>query len=208
MSSALRRANRRLDKRVGRGSGTVTVDGRGSTWGSTGLLVGGQGNGTLIVTNGGTVSDGAGYGYIGYGPSSIGVATVAGAGSIWNNSESLYVGYYGTGTLNVANGATVNSTNGFLASARPTAAGTVTVDGPGSTWANAGICTLNNGMLRITNGGAVTVTGGGLPNGLGITIYSNSATTGILTVDGAGSSFTNTTSLLRLVAPVPTEQWT
>ena len=43
----------------------VTVDGAGSTWTNSGILyVGNYGSGTLIITDGGTVS--SGYGYIGY----------------------------------------------------------------------------------------------------------------------------------------------
>ena len=60
------------------------------------LNVGLQGNGTLYIRNGGTVS--SQYGYIAYDFSPV-TSSVAidGSGSAWNNSGMLYVGYGYTG---------------------------------------------------------------------------------------------------------------
>ena len=44
------------------------------------------------------------HGYIGYNSGSTGTVTVDGAGSKWTNSGGLYVGYSGSGTLNITNG--------------------------------------------------------------------------------------------------------
>ena len=66
-------------------TGTATVDGAGSTWtNSSDLYVGASGNGTLIIRNGGAVSNGIGY--IGIDSGTTGAATVDGAGSTWTNS--------------------------------------------------------------------------------------------------------------------------
>ena len=66
-------------------TGTVTVDGTGSTWTNSGdLYVGYYGNGTLNITGGGAVSNTNGY--IGYNSGSTGTVTVDGTGSKWTNS--------------------------------------------------------------------------------------------------------------------------
>jgi T5SS/PEP-CTERM-associated repeat protein len=102
-------------------SGTVTVDGKSSNWTSaTNLYVGGGessvysymppngGNGTLSITNGGSVTSSRGY--IGCSTGSNGVATVSGSNSKWNISSDLYVGKSGNGTLNIADGGIVSAT--------------------------------------------------------------------------------------------------
>ena len=94
-------------------------------------------------------------GWLGYTATGTGVATVDGAGSTWTNTGPLYIGYYGTGTLNITNGGAVNSGGGSFSGS----GSTVTVDGTGSQW-NNNIGFLNvNGTLNISNGGAVTATG-------------------------------------------------
>ena len=54
-------------------------------------------------------------------------------------ADYLYVGYYGTGTLNITNGGTVASATGYLGY-NSGSAGVATVDGTGSTWtSNSGL---------------------------------------------------------------------
>ncbi len=66
-------------------TGTVTVDGAGSTWTNSGdLVVGDSGTGTLTIQNGGAVSNVIGV--LGFLAGSTGTATVDGAGSAWTNS--------------------------------------------------------------------------------------------------------------------------
>jgi T5SS/PEP-CTERM-associated repeat protein len=64
------------------------------------------------VTAGGQISSVGGY--LGYCPGASGVATISGSGSQWTNSNCLYVGYSGSGTLNVASGSQVTSSYGYL----------------------------------------------------------------------------------------------
>ena len=74
-----------------------------TTWGSnTTGYIGRTDDGTLDITNGGVVNNGSSY--IGHEPSSTGVVTVDGTGSMWTNRRSLYVGHNGSGTLNITNG--------------------------------------------------------------------------------------------------------
>jgi T5SS/PEP-CTERM-associated repeat protein len=84
-------------------TGTVTVDGNGSTWSSIFFEVGLSGTGTLTIRNGAVV-DGS-DGIIGGDPGSTGTVTVDGAGSSWTLDFAFLVGVEGTGTLTIRNGA-------------------------------------------------------------------------------------------------------
>jgi subtilase-type serine protease len=92
-------------------TGTVLVDGTGSSWTNTGeIYVGDKGTANLAVTGGGTVtSNGA---YIGYDTSGIGTVSVDGMGSQWNSTASVTVGGDGTGVLTIANEGTVSLAGG------------------------------------------------------------------------------------------------
>jgi T5SS/PEP-CTERM-associated repeat protein len=142
-------------------SGTVTVDGAGSTWtNSSSLLVGYEGTGELDVVRGGSVSDGF-EGWIGYSSGSSGTVTIDGDGSSWTNARIIYVGYKGAGELNVLNGGSVSSnTDGYIGS-QSDSDGTVTVDGDGSTWTNSGGLYIGGRSTGAGGSGVVTVGNGG-----------------------------------------------
>jgi T5SS/PEP-CTERM-associated repeat protein len=89
------------------------------------------------------------------------VVAVNGAGSAWNNSGSLFVGYNGTGTLKINNGGTISNTDGYIGR-NSTSTGTVTVDGAGSIWTNTDDLYVGfdgQGTLTISNKGLVSVKG-------------------------------------------------
>jgi T5SS/PEP-CTERM-associated repeat protein len=96
-------------------TGTVTVDGAGSTLNLGGILfVGEQGAGTITVRNGGSVgfSSGAPSGaIIGGVAGSTGAVTVDGVGSTLTvtNGSLLVVGDDGIGSLTIANGGVVSA---------------------------------------------------------------------------------------------------
>jgi T5SS/PEP-CTERM-associated repeat protein/autotransporter-associated beta strand protein len=148
-------------------SGTVTVTGPGSTWTDNGdLLVADGGTGTLTVQNGGTVSDTRCV--IGNVSGSSGTVAVTGAGSTWTNSADLSVGGVGIGTLTIQNGGTVSDAAGTGSNVAAVigglsgSSGTVTVIGPGSTWASNGVLLVadeGTGTLTIQSGGLVHVGG-------------------------------------------------
>ncbi|MDX8493023.1 autotransporter outer membrane beta-barrel domain-containing protein [Mesorhizobium sp. VK22B] len=172
-------------------TGTVTVDGAGSTWANSGeLYVGEYGTGTLNIQNGGAVSNT--FGFIGFATGSIGTATVDGAGSTWTNFRNLIVGDAGTGMLTIQNGGKVSNSIGYIGYDLGST-GTVTVDGAGSSWTNSSlnyglyVGYAGTGTLNILNGGKVT-------NNLGI-ISSSPGSTGVVTVDGVGSSWSNFSNL-------------
>jgi T5SS/PEP-CTERM-associated repeat protein len=138
---------------------TATVTGEGSEWNNSGrMIVGYNGNGTLNITDGGVVSNtgiySMDYTTIGSNFDSVGVVTVTGKGSEWNNSGRLYVGSGGNGTLNIEAGGVVTNTDGSIGQ------GTVTVTGEGSEWNNSGRLTVgHNDILNITHEGTVNVNG-------------------------------------------------
>ena len=74
---------------------------------STGLRVGVSATGALTIQSGGTVSNTLGI--IGDNAGSTGTVIVDGAGSTWTNSNSLDIGSDGNGTLTIRNGGAVSS---------------------------------------------------------------------------------------------------
>jgi outer membrane autotransporter protein len=173
---------------------TVTVDDTETVSGQTwtvprpGLWVGNAGTGSLTISNGGKVT-GHEVGYLAVNSDANGTVTVTGAGSEWSNSNTLIVGYGGTGTLAVSNGGKVSSGSGSVG-AYVGATGTATVDGSGSTWTSSGSLTVGNagtGSLTVSNGGKVSNTNGAVGDLDG--------SNGTVTVAGSGSTWANSGSL-------------
>src|SRR5690606_26153184 len=116
--------------------GDVTVSGRdangnASTWTSGGqLLLGESGTGTLTIVDGGVVNSPSAV--IGNSSDGVGTVTVSGHdadgnASTWNNTNQLYIGGDGTGSLSVLDGGLVDSGQGLIGYG--TGTGSVTVSG-------------------------------------------------------------------------------
>jgi fibronectin-binding autotransporter adhesin len=92
-------------------NGAATVSGNASTWTNTSdLYVGYSGVGTLLINSGGHAT--ANNALLGYSSStSIGTATVTGAGSTWTITTALNVGTTGSGKLTVADAAKVTASS-------------------------------------------------------------------------------------------------
>jgi T5SS/PEP-CTERM-associated repeat protein/autotransporter-associated beta strand protein len=149
------------------GSSSVTVSGAGAA-----LSV--SGGNTVFGTVAGavsamTISNGAnvttGQDYIASSPGSTASVTVTGAGTLWTENASQIVGDQGTGSLTIANGATVNVSNGVFIGNNAGGVGSVLVTGAGSTYNvlnGSGILVdvRNVGSLTVANGGTVNATGG------------------------------------------------
>jgi T5SS/PEP-CTERM-associated repeat protein/autotransporter-associated beta strand protein len=198
--------------------GTATVTGAGTTWNSVGhLLVGNFGSGTLDILDGGHVDAATGDSstliHIGYATGSTGTVTVSGAGSQLQSHQSLLVGQSGFGVLNIDTGGAVIvatfadigeddggvgylnlSSGGTLSNSSSVlgwaagSAGHAAVDGAGSTW------TLTDGLyVGHSGGGTLSITDGGSVINLGTSnstiVGVNSGSTGSVTVDGNGSSW-------------------
>lgn len=161
------------------------------------------GDGSLTVNNGATLmNSGSGFfgsiggvnllrsnGYIGLNAGSAGVATVAGANSLWQNLSGLSVGFNGQGTLNIADGGKVTNVGGNLGS-NVGSTGIATVTGAGSLWQSSSsfrVGEYGQGMLNIADGGKVSSAG----NSIGY--YAGS--TGNVTVTGTGSLWESSAGL-------------
>lgn len=127
-------------------TGTVTVDGLGSQWlNRVGQLV----NGVLNIQRGGKVISN-GKSFLGYW--SPGTATVNGNDSLWTNGDHLYIGYSGSGTLNIQNGGTVKVGRGLSIMN----SGLVNLDG--GTLSAESLTRVGNGRFN-WSGGTLNITG-------------------------------------------------
>ena len=174
-------------------TGLVTVDGTGSTWDSGHLDVGHYGNAELQIKNGGVVT--SGIAQIGDWSGSTGKVTVEGNGSRWTTSDDLDVGNGGDGTLIITEGGVVDSGGRWnLIGGSIGKLGVVTVDGNSSRLTCSGHLTVGNGgsgTLSITSGGAVS----NYRSYIGHYAGSSGRSTGHVTVDGNGSTWTNNDDL-------------
>jgi outer membrane autotransporter protein len=148
---------------------TKGVEGPDSTLTDSGdAIIGGSGDGTLNVIDGGTVSDGATT--IGQNPGSTGTVDVTGPGSNLTDKGNAVIGQGGSGTLDVTNGGTVTDTNATVG-AQAGSSGIAIVDGAGSEWDNTGtldIGPVGSGVVEVLHAGTIVAHGGTTlgPNGV------------------------------------------
>ena len=143
--------------------GDATVTGTGSRWTNSGvLLVGGMGNGTLLVDAGGVVTAG-GYVVIGSRASSTSSATVRGADSTLSGVSEFTVGNFGNGTLLVEAGGAVSSTGVAIIGKFARSTGSATLNN--GTWTATGDVTVGQfgtGTLRVEAGGILSNVNGAI----------------------------------------------
>ncbi len=151
------------------------------------MLVGEAGTGTLNINSGGSMTANADVS-VGKATGSNGTVTVSGAGSSLITQYIFNIGDSGVGTLNISDGATVNSSGwDVLIAAAKGSTGTVAVDN--GTW------TVNGKLFVGFNGNAdLTVGNGGKLATASITTigWANDANPGraaTVTVMGAGSQW-------------------
>lgn len=165
-------------------SGSVTVDGKGSTLTGSDIVVGNGGTGTLIVSNGGTAVATKWTSIIAQSASSVGTATVTGAGSLWSNASNLFVAQNGAGSLTVSNGGAVSVAGNTVLGYQPGSVGTATVTGANSTWTSSSdmdVGRAGSGALTIANGGVVSVAGA-------VTLATMAGSVGTLNIGSAAGS--------------------
>jgi autotransporter family porin len=173
---------------IGRSTGStglVEVSGLGSQWdNSSYIYVGGGGDGTLNISQGGVVNNISGI--VGS-PTEIGsIATVSDAGSQWNNSGTLSIGSSGNGTLLIQRGGVVTSTGVAYIGNQAGSTGLVEVTDDGSQWNNNGnlsVGNLGDGTLNISQGGVVRSNSA--------YVGSSTDTGSVITVSGDGSQWIN-----------------
>ncbi len=161
-------------------------------WGSsTTLYVGETSVGSVTLDDGGSVD--SAYISVGDQSGSAGVITITGAETDWDNRHMLYLARFGDGVLNITDGGYLNTWGGCIIAENPGATGAISVSGAGSSfWSRSEknidfmIGYSGNAALDIT-GGASVHNGNSLPAQIGY----NAGSTGVVTVSGAGSLFTN-----------------
>ena len=177
------------------GAGTLSVPGFGSGAGPY-FFIGGQGNGSLTVEAGGTVTAGA-QTYVAEGSfgNGVGNLTITGAGSSYAANGGLYIGsdFNAQGTVNVEAGASLTGDirmGTFVAGSNST----LNVDGAGTTVTTVNFLTVGDfgsGTVNISNNATVSsnfTTLGGTATGDGTVNISSGATLtgGSLTVGSIG----------------------
>ena len=120
-------------------NGTLNITNGGSVDVTDYLCIGECSNGTLNITNGSVVCSWGSSCIIGQYLGSTGLVTVDGAGSFFGgipgDPQCLSVGYLGNGTLNITNGGLVDSLcSSCVIGQHLNSIGLVTVDGTGSFW--------------------------------------------------------------------------
>lgn len=179
------------------GGGVEIVDGAGGgtkpdPWviGDT-LIVGDTENGDLEIRNGGRVESTAGF--LGNNTGVQGGVLVRDAGSEWESSGQIWVGYEGTGVLSILQGAKVSDSTGNIAYGTQSY-GYVQVNGAGSEWANVNTVYVSEGgegYLDVLGGGKVTI------NGVSgsMRLANDPGGYGRVNVSGTGSEITGTGDL-------------
>jgi T5SS/PEP-CTERM-associated repeat protein len=173
---------------------TIVVSGTGSVMSNTfNTYIGNGGPGNLLViSNGGTVFDE--YGILADTASGDdNTALIDGTGSVWSNTQYVYVGLYGgTNQMRVTNGGAVIDGTGVIGYSNASPDNVVIINGAGSTWTTItnlfmGYMGANN-QLIVSNGGTVFSS-----NSYVGTYLPSSNNTVIVT--GAGSQWINTNVL-------------
>ena len=157
-------------------NGTATISGIGSKWISGQALVGMYGTGTLNVNSGGAFSTNGSNLYIAdasgqtSATASIGTVNLDGSGTTATAAQ-IVVGFTGTGTVNITNGATLSTSGTYdIVGNLLHTSGTVNVNGAGSAWNDAYLMIGNDsyavgnvgaGTVKISNGGTITTSNTG-----------------------------------------------
>lgn len=132
--------------------------------GNVDLEIGVNSAGSLTILNGSALTNATGY--VGLNGSGVGVVTVSGQNSRWDNLGDVVIGQQGNGTLDILAGGFVGGETGYIGSSLG-GTGVVTVsgdDGSGnaSTWSlrqDLIVGEQGTGTLNVAQGGRVTTVG-------------------------------------------------
>lgn len=162
-------------------------------WGINGdLKVGDTGTGSIFVGDGGEIEVNAGYTYLGVTASGVGMATIEGAGSKFDN-PILTLGQAGKGVLNVSQQGLAFAGQATIAK-ESTGNGEVNVTGGGS------IFSVSTGLIFAEFGQAkATISAGGKMSSSASTVGRETGSQAEITVTGAGSNWnTNNTATIAI----------
>lgn len=140
--------------------GTVTLTGAGTTLNAngTGLYVGYGGGGSLNLGDGATATSSDFVG-IGDQAGAVGMISLSGQGTSLTAGGNLYVGYAGTGTLDIGVGATATTNADLVVADQAGSIGQVKLDGPGTALNVDGAAYVGSSgeaSLQLANGAGFT----------------------------------------------------
>ncbi|WP_158285799.1 autotransporter outer membrane beta-barrel domain-containing protein [Pseudohoeflea suaedae] len=164
-------------------TGTVTVSGKDSRLiARNDINVGSYGEGTLNVLNGGYVRTDDDI-FVSNNIAGTGTVTVSGKGSELYAADTVVVGNYGEGTLEVLNGGDVYANRGIYLGFYSGSNGTITVSGKGSQLGSDGglfVGASGEGRLNVLDGGTV--------NAAVVDVGGQGGAYGLVTISGRGST--------------------
>ncbi len=157
------------------GVGTGLVRGAGSVWRTGNILnVGGDGTGSVTVSNGGSLET-VGTGSLGTNQTGSGSVVVEGTGSQWH-APDISVGFRGDGELEIKNGGLVTATSGLGVAVRSGSSGMLNLDEGGTLRTNN--LFAGDGSAQINfNGGTLQVLDSNLTTAAAITLGDGSTST-------------------------------
>lgn len=167
--------------------GQLYLDHAGTSLDVTGHLWAGRTNGantTINVFSGSSISVGTtlSLGDIG---GSVGTLNLSGSGSSVHAGSLVYVGWAGTGILNVTGGASFSTSEHIFLSHQATGTGTLNVSGANSSVSAASF--LWTSFVGGTSSAVTISAGGNAQSGLTFSIADAEETTGTLDITGEGS---------------------
>jgi len=166
-------------------NGVLTVSGSGASFTVAGgvLTLGNEGTATLTVEQGASASVTGGSVYIGATTGGDGTLTLQTGGSFDAGTSVLYVGYGGTGRIEITEGEL--QSDGARLGDGLGSSGEVTLSGSNSSWTNAGWLDVGGGgtgMLTLSDGATASTDGAAVGSGAG--------TTSTVSVSDGGSQLT------------------
>ncbi|MGO4736837.1 autotransporter domain-containing protein [Bosea sp. 2KB_26] len=177
----------------------VTISGSAAKWNNAvPMVIGDKGDGSLTITNGGTLTSlftlfqpqlGIAT-IIGKEAGSRGTVLISGSGAHWSNYSALYLGIDGSGQMTIANGGSLDSYGETIIGGKPGAPGSdAVVTGAGSRWTvHRGPGYLERAELGVGSTSSLLISDDGRVQS------DTAAVAGSLIVTGAGSVLTTVNS--------------
>ncbi|MBB5984423.1 autotransporter-associated beta strand repeat-containing protein [Sphingobium lignivorans] len=172
-------------------AGTITISGENSRLQGGNLQLAGSGTAVLSVSEGATIE--TSFGGLGVNAGSIGTATISGANTRWDITQSgLAIATSGEGQVSVLDGATVAASSGDIRlGAAAGGQGSLTVSGMGSS-----VSTTENFIVGSYGTGNVTVDDGGQIQGDKLIVGFVDGGAGTLNLSGAGTHVQGNTYIM------------
>jgi T5SS/PEP-CTERM-associated repeat protein len=175
------------------GNGSVLINGTGSTWEvlSGNFDIGSSGTGLLEILDGGLLQTPGLTSRLGQAASGSGNVVISGAGSAWEHQGHFWLGTLGSGQMTVSDGGFLGFSGTSTLGQNNNADGVMLVTGPGSlvsgTRLHVGngatsVGTLATGLVQVSDGGTLELTGSGPPANYRLIIASNASSEGTVIV--------------------------